>query len=385
MPGRVKFLLPLLALLVSACSTYSHTHSYPPRGYSYQPGPAYYQQYPPNYVYYGSYQPGWSINVGMGGGYYGGGYYSNSSYGSPYGWGAPYWPTYSYGYYRPSYYYAYPYYDPWYYSYSGYYSGYGRGHYGHGYGSPYGSGYGHSNRPYYGGSHGYRPPGQQPITQQPPDRVVIPRDQRGRRGDVAEHPHQRYNEPRDRRSTTVVSEQEGLTRSVTVAPGSSGDQGMVVTSSSERKVQPNRLHPVAIQPDGSVGTVTAREKTYGRNPGRSEQPIQPLTRISTVSGQESPQPGRMSRQGRDMDTERNTQRSSGYTPPGHASQAINPDAAGRQQYAVPTRQAPAFTQQPEAPRSQPSYQQNLDSSSVAPREERQPQRDDSHTRDDQNR
>ncbi len=429
--------MPLLALLVSACASYSHSHNYPPRSYAYQPRAAYYQpnyqHYPPNYAYYGSYQPGWFINMGYGGGFYGSGYYGGGFYGSGYygggfygsgyygggfyGGPAPYWPTYSFTYYQPSYYYAYPYYDPWYYSYSGYkrnYYGYGHGY---GWGAPYGSGhrygYGYANRsyygPYYGASHAYRPPGQQSGPQQRPDPVVVPRDQRGRRGydqgyrgDVAERPHQQGTRQLERRSATVVTEQQGISQSVSLVPGNHGDQGMVVSSRSERKIQPSRLHPVAAQPDGAAGAVTAREKTYGRNPARPEQPAQPVISISSISGYESPQtgtmgntqlqPGRVPGQTADRSVDRSTnqragrniERSSGYAPPGQADQqTVSRSAPGRQQYA-PAPAVPAYTQQP-AQRSEPSYQQKLESSNVIPRADRRQQRDSGRDQERQNR
>jgi hypothetical protein len=299
LPGSIlrrwaMLLLPLLALLVSACTTYSHSPSYPSRGYSYQQRAAYY--YPPNYVYYGSYQPGWFVSMGFGGGYYGGGFHGSWGYGSPFGSPAPYWPTYAVPYYQPRYRYAYSYYDPWYYSWAGYhpaYYGFGYGSpywpgyrqgYGHGYYKPYGGGhYGGGNyggRPYQGGTHTYRPPNypqpdyQQPGRDQRPDPVVIPRDQRGRRsldpgyreqrGNVAQRPYPQETRPAELRSTTVVTEQQGMTRSVSVAPGGRGEQGMVVSNRGEQKVRQSRMHPVGSPAVGAPATPAVERPPQGR-------------------------------------------------------------------------------------------------------------------------
>jgi hypothetical protein len=308
----MALLLALLVLILSACTTYSHTHTSPGRSYAYQPRASYY--YPPNYLYYGSYRPGWSVGVGFGSGYYGGGVYGSWSFGgtwgSPYGWAAPYWPTYAVPYYQPRYRYAYGYHDPWYYTWPGFQVGlYGYGYasphwpgyrygYGHGYYNPYGSGY-YGGRPYYGGSNGYRSPTNQQPGQQPgyqrPDPVTIPRDQRGRRewdrdngyyardyqrGDYqgrnyqgrdgqavgAPRPQPQEAPPAELRSTTVVTEQRGMSRSVSVAPGSGGEQGMVVSNRGEQKVRQSRMHPVVAPPDGVPPTAVAIEHGYSRTP-----------------------------------------------------------------------------------------------------------------------
>jgi hypothetical protein len=255
----------LLALLLSACASYSAGGYYSTAGYYSQPNSVYYHR---PYTYYGRYQPGWFVA----GPYFPGNYWG-------YG-GMVYWPTYSSSYYFSNHFYGgghygrnYPYWDPWYSGYGGYY----RPVYGPYYG--YGGGYWHGSyggRPYPGNSHSYRPPGHQDY--QRPDPVVIPRDQRGDYGAPGGYSdgidyRQRQRELRqpERRSATVVTERDGMSRSVIVAPVADGSSGMVVSSRAERKAQPSRLHPA---------TGPARQSPPAGNaapvfqaPGR-DQPVQ---------------------------------------------------------------------------------------------------------------
>src|SRR5690606_39176299 len=115
----------------------------------------------------------------------------------------------------------------------------------------------------------YRPQGKQERPSQArPDPVIVPRGQRGDRGprergpnnrgafdgnndEIAERQQRETRQP-ESRSTTVVTQTQGITRSVSVAPTQSGDQGMVVSSRSDRKIQRSRLEPVAVQPDKGI-------------------------------------------------------------------------------------------------------------------------------------
>lgn len=236
--GRsLPLLAILLSLVLSACSSYAPTRSYPASHYSYPASARYYQS---NYSYYGAYQPGWFVMAP----YFPGNYWGTG--------GMVYWPTYSSSYYYRNQYYGrhQPYFDPWYYPFAGQY----RRPYGHYYGPYYGGVYGagywpSAGRPYYGSSYSYRPPGRPEDPR--PDPVVIPPGDRGGNG-----PGEGYNDAVDdalrqrdryqpeRRSATVVVEREGMTQSVGVAPGQDGQQGMVISNRSERKIQPDRMHPV---------------------------------------------------------------------------------------------------------------------------------------------
>jgi len=71
--------------------------------------------------------------------------------------------------------------------------------------------------------------------------VVIPRGQRGRRGIADEYNEQvgaslrpRETQNPDRRSVTVVNEEQDLSRSTGLTPGQAGDQGMTISSRNER-------------------------------------------------------------------------------------------------------------------------------------------------------
>jgi hypothetical protein len=320
---RAKLLLLALGtlLLLSACVSYSPSRHYPPAYYSVQASAGYNQ---PNYAYYGAWQPGWFVAAP----YYPGNYW---------GYGAMvYWPTYSSSYYYSNHYYGgrayygnyYPYSDPWYYPYSGHY----RHVYGHyygpyngpyyGYGGHNGSGYRPSSgRPYYGGSNSYRPPGGQVARR--PDPAMIP-------------PAQQDRYQPERRSATVVVEQEGLSRSVGVAPGGDGRQGMVVSNRNERKAQPSRLHPVAAGNSTQIPAPNA--------------PVMPEARTSANPNNTNPV----------------------YVAPARNAAVVTPERRGfntnSAAYRAPARgnSAPAFSQ-PDAPRPEPGYQHQLDPGSVAPR------------------
>jgi len=343
-PGLRLVVIASGLLLLSACSTSGTSSGYPysARNYSYYPQSypqtANHSYYPQGY-YYGNYQPGWFVVSG-----YSGGYYPGFGYGP-----VAYWPTYSSSYYRHSYY---PYYDPWYYSYSSYYRrpfGYGSGyHPGYGPGGYY-PGNPYYNRPYYGGSNSYRPPAQQPPPNQDrPDPVVIPPDQRGRWGAgggyndrVDDGLREREIHQPDRRSATVVSEERDMSRSVIVAPGQNGDQGMTITNRSERKERPSRLQPVEIPNDGSASqqSISSLPRSYSTLPDRSAAPEMPTTnrRREQVYRQTEPR----------------------YEP-------------GQRQQPAPV-QAPGY-QQPAAVQA-PVYNQQLGPANQSPEFERRPQRD----------
>ncbi len=361
----------MLLMFLAACSTYSPSRGYPSRSYSYQPqnspyhsGHGYYQQ---NY-YYGSYQPGWFVGVGYPGAYYG-------------GWGygpVAYWPTYSYAYYRNSYY---PYYDPWYYSHPSYY----RNSYG------YGSGHYYGNRPYYGGTHSYRPPGHhgQP-NQNRPDPVVIPPGQRGRRGGaedyndrVAERLRQNETRQPDRRSTTVVTEEQGMSRSVSLAPTQDGDQGMTISSRSERKIRPSRLEPIGIQPEDTDSNQSSRQRAYGTAPVQPADSAMPVTSIRgsrNYGSDASPPRGSVNMAPAVPDRNLSPRPANSApvrieVPPTH-SEHIYRQAPPRDEpaYEPPAPRSEPVYQQP-APRSEPNYQQQLDSRQVEQRDDRRRQRD----------
>ncbi|MDZ4728918.1 MAG: hypothetical protein SH820_03135 [Xanthomonadales bacterium] len=365
---RAGGLLLLLLLVLSACSTSSSSRSYPSRTYVYQPqvNSPYHR---PNYMYYGTYQPGWFIGSRYPGGYYGGGYGTMA-----------YWPTYSYSNYAYAHYsnYYYPYYD---YSNSFYY----RPVYGYGYGyNPYSrhSNYGYT--PYYGGSHSYQPPGnQQYPPQSRPDPVVIPREQRGRRGpsedysdEIAERQRQSELRQPERRSTTVVTEPQGMSRSVSASPAQNGDQGMVITSRSERKVQRSRLEPVVTQPgDGSVSEQNSRQKFSNQTPAQPENSAMPVTRIDRTRAYGTTRTD--SANIRPVDSSNGSPRHDGYSSPRRMEQAPSRTAPAYQQ---PTpRNEPAYqpsSSRSESPaRSEPSYQQQIDSSNVIPEADRRQHRD----------
>ncbi|HKX55218.1 MAG TPA: hypothetical protein VJN01_03920 [Xanthomonadales bacterium] len=314
-------LLALVTLLsLSACSSYSPSRNYPQPYYSIQAGAGYHQ---PNYAYYGAWQPGWFVAAP----YYPGNYW---------GYGAMvYWPTYSSSYYYSNHYYGggayyghyYPYSDPWYYPYSGHY----RHVYGHyygpyngpyyGYGRHYGSGYRPSSgRPYYGNSHSYRPPGGQQAPR--PDPVVDP-------------PAQRERYQPERRSATVVVEQEGISRSVGVAPGQDGSQGMVVTNRNERKARPSRLHPVAADNGTQILAPAA--------------PVMPETRNSANPSNTVPV----------------------HVAPARSAAVVTPGRRGfnanSPSYRAPGRgnSVPAGSQ-PDAPRTETGYQHQLGSGNAEP-------------------
>jgi len=315
---RVLFLALglLLLLLAQACSTYSPSHGYPTSTYAYPPqGIAYYPSHGYySHRYYGTFQPGWFIGSG-----YSGAYYGTWVYASP-----VYWPSHSHYSYRHAFY---PYYDPWYYSYTRpYRSPYGY-RYGYGYGNPYGGHPYYGSNPYYGHSQTYRPPGQnQPPTQSRPDPVVIPPGQRGRRGasedfneQIDQGLRQRETYQPDRRAVTVVEEEQDLSRSVGVAPTQAGDQGITISSRSERKIRESRLQPVGdqtmvVQPGAAENN---RQRNYSNI---AEQPTTPVTPdIPANSG----------RRYRSYDSP-----SRGYEPPADATERTAPAA----QYRPPSRQ-----------------------------------------------
>ena len=249
-PGQL--ILVLLAFgLLSACASSGHSSHHRQQSYA----SSHYPGYPQSYrTYYGRYPSGWFAGAPYPGIYFRPNFYPGFGY-------AGYWPGYanSYGYQN----YYYPYYDPWYYSQSSWHR------YSHYYGYPgyrgYGNGYGYGHAPYYGSSHSYRPPGsnQAPAYgERPAPRVIPPQERGNRRGGGG--PSDDYNDPvdagasyrethvLDRRSSTTIVEQQGMSRSVSVAPGSgTADQGMVVTSRSDRKIAPSRLEPVSVSPADS--------------------------------------------------------------------------------------------------------------------------------------
>jgi hypothetical protein len=191
----------------------------------------------------------------------------------------------------------------------------------------------------------------------------------GYRGDVAERPQQPdYRQP-ERRSATVVTEPQGMSRSVSVAPGNNGSQGMVVSSKNERKEQPNRLHSVSIQQPDSVSNASVappRERGYRRNPVSPQQPAQPVTRINNISGYAAP----------------------GQAPQVPGGNSVNPQfnspARSASARTAPARETSAYPQQP-AQRAEPVYQQSLNSSNVIPRAERRQSRDSERQEDRQDR
>jgi len=424
----------LMLLMTQACTTYSPARGYSTSGYSYQPqGSAYYPgngyynsayygngYYGNSYYgnsYYGNYRPGWFISAGHPGAYYG-------------GWGyAPfaYWPSYSYAQYRHAYlrHAYYPYHDPWYYSYSSPYRnnhyrhpygyGYGAGYrYGDPWGNYYGSPYGNS---YYGNTHSYRPPGQyqppadnrpdpvvippsqpgenqQPI-QNRPDPVVIPPSQRGRRGAVDEYNERvgaglrpRETQNPDRRSVTVVNEEQDLSRSTGLTPGQAGDQGMTISSRNERKVRESRLEPVGAQ------TIDAQPNRSQNNEQRaySAQPIQrPAQGIPINSGRSSrayqspTETVRTAPAGQERADSRQIAEPVAVQPMRGEQiyrQAPASQAPRREQPLQQPRQQPY--QQPAAPRNEPGYQQQLDSSNVEPRADRRRPRDTEREREQEN-
>ncbi len=378
----------LLLLMAQACTTYSPSHGYPastnyyqPQAFVYYPGHGYY-----SHRHYGSYQPGWFISSGYSGAYYGDWGYTPLTY----------WPGYSHSYYRHAFY---PYFDPWHYSYTRYYrSPYGYRHgYGAGYryGSPYGGNpyygdpyYGshpyYGNNPYYGSSHRYRPPGQnqppiqnppdlvvippgqpgqnQPPTQNRPDPVVIPPGQRGRRGasdgfneQIDEGLRQRETYQPDRRSVTVVNEEQDLSRSVGVAPTQTGDQGMTISNRSERKIRESRLEPVGaqtivVEPNAAQND---QQEAYSTLP---VQPTAPAIPFSTGRSSRSYEPPTDAAVGLAPATQNQ--------PPSHqiAAPAAPLAVPSRRSESVyrqaPARQQPANQQPNRQPYQQPNRQPN---------------------------
>lgn len=328
--GKSLLMGLLILFLLSACSSYSPSRHYPHSSYSYQATAGYYY---PNYVYYGAYRPGW-FSAGP---YFPGNYWVSGA--------MVYWPTYSSPYYYSNNYYGryYPYSDAWFYPYSRH-SRVGYGHYYRPYyGSYYGYGAGHGGwyrpspgRPYYGGSHSYRPPGGQHNNPRP-DPVVIPRGERGGRAPgagysdrVDESLRQRHQYQPERRSATVVVEREGMSRSVGVAPGNDGSQGMVVSNRNERKIQPSRLHPTApVVPETRINSSPAIT---------GPAVVAPATRAAVVAPEQR-----------------------GFSNGGPA-----PRASGRG-YSAPV------SSQPNVPGSEPVYQHQRDPGSTVPRRAERPQ------------
>jgi len=367
----------LVFLMLQGCSTYSSSRGYSASSYAYQPQVAYHPShgyYSHRYYgrpYYGNYQPGWFISAGFPGSYYG-------------DWGyAPlaYWPSYSHGYYRHSFY---PYFDPWYYSYSSRY----RNHYGNPYGYGYGAGYRYDNRygirPYYGSNQSYRPPGNsQPPANSRPDPVVIPPGQRGRRGAsddfnerVDEALRQRETHQTGRRSVTVVNEEQAMSRSIGLAPTQAGDQGMTISSRDERKVRESRLEPVGtpaivVQPDAA------------QNHGLGAYSTEPVQRSATVIPVRS---GRSSR-GYQSPTE------AVRTAPAPQNRTVLPQQQPAPVAVPQARTEPVYRQAPARAPNQPQpqprnaqvYQQQQDSSNVTPRANRRHSRDTVRERDREDR
>jgi hypothetical protein len=362
------FVLPAIArscavlvclLLVSACSSHSHH-----RGHGYQPTAS---PYPPNHsysyrgysgpAYYATYYPGWSL-----GAYYPGSYYSNAW---PYG-PMVYWPTYNY-YYHSSW--NYPYYDPWYYSRSAY------------FGRPYGYGrYGYW--PQYGGSHSYRPPSSRndPLANRPPA-VVIPPGQRGRRGasgdysdDVARGVGERDSRQPERRSSTVVTERQGMSRSVVVAPsGANGDQGMVISNRADRKVSRSRLEPVVLPAPVTAETSVSAQSTGTAVPISSKNSKQRWSTGRTVPSPVTAEPSNTIGSSRSQWSrapngavagQSNTRNRQAPQAPAMPSYNQAPQAPAMPSYnQAPARIEPAQNQRPapQPQRNEPSYQYRTDS------------------------
>jgi hypothetical protein len=381
----------LVALLfLSACSTYSNT-----RTYGYQPHTAAHAHYSQPGYGYGNYQPGWWV----------------STYYQPY-WGyrpSAYWPTNSY-YYQSVW--NSPYYDPWYQSYSSYYrnawvysprSRYGAGY---GYYSPYyGGAYGYNNYygGYYGGSHSYRPPGQQAPFQQTPPASRIPPEQRGGDGPVAGYNGNvaRGLDRRERRSVEVVNEYQDMSRSVSVAPGASDQQGMVVTNKSERKTRPSRLEPGVISSNNSPiglpqqpvqtsrtvqtrvpatpsGAEVNRSKPSRWSVGRTDQSPIVVSPNSPLAAQPPPQASGQSRRSMTVNESAPNRYSQNRFPAQSSSQSGAPQQAIQQSMQQRSQQSPASQS---APADYQSSGSNEGSSRSAERRERYSDQDSERERE----